>query len=282
MFEILILGDFLPWVYKRYDMKDFINDIFKSHNITEWGVCDYSDVLPTLECRAKARIPTESKSVIVCLFPYYVGECEGRNLSRYAVISDYHKVAGDILSCVCERLRTRFNAEFEPFVDSSPISEVKAAVLSGVGFVGKNSLLINPHYGSYVFIAEIVTNLKIPKDSPCESACLNCGACADACVGGAISDGDFTKCASFISQKKGDLTDEEKSILLKSSLVWGCDRCSDACPYNKSPKKTPITQFYENIVWSFTGQESDEFISSRAYGWRGRKVLERNLLILKE
>ncbi len=265
-------------------MKKIIDDILKKHSLSEWGVCDFSSILPLLDCRAKSRIPEKAKSVIVCLFPYYVGECEGRNLSRYAVVADYHKISGKILNSVCEQLKNNFNAEFEAFVDSSPIREVTAAVLSGVGIVGKNSLLINKTFGSYVFIAEIVTDLYIPPDTPNSLSCIGCNACEKACIGGAIKNGKINtaRCASFVSQKKGELNAEEKALIKKSGLVWGCDKCTDICPHNQTPKKTPVTAFYENVVFSIDGSESDEFISSRAYGWRGRKVLERNLSILKE
>ncbi len=265
-------------------MNKIIGDIFIKHGISEWGVCDFNAVLPLIECRAKARIPQNAKSVIVCLFPYYVGENESRNLSRYAVVADYHKIANKILSLVCAELHEKTHAQFESFADSSPIREVTAAVLSGVGFLGQNSLIINKKYGSYVFVAEIVTDLYIPASKPLNLTCIGCGACEKACVGGAIQNGkiDITRCVSAISQKKGELNNEEKELLKKSGLVWGCDICSDVCPHNKSPEKTPIKEFSDSIVWSIDGSESDEFIASRAYGWRGRAVLERNLLILKE
>ena len=265
-------------------MNKIISDIFKKYDVSQWGVCDFTATLPLIDCRAKSRIPENPKSIIVCLFPYYVGENENRNLSRYAVVSDYHKVAGEILKSVCDELRENFNADFEPFVDSSPIREITAAVLSGVGYVGKNSLLINEKYGSYVFIAEIVTNHYIEPTPPSTLSCIGCNACEKNCVGGAIKDGkvDVTKCASFVSQKKGELSESEKDLIRKTNLVWGCDRCSDVCPHNKTPEKTPIKAFYENVVWSFEEDMNDEFISSRAWGWRGRKVLERNLLIIKE
>lgn len=265
-------------------MNKIISDIFKKYDVSQWGVCDFSATLPLIECRAKMRIPENAKSVIVCLFPYYVGENEKRNLARYAVVADYHKVAGEILKNVCDELKEKFNATFEAFVDSSPIREVTAATLSGVGYVGKNSLLINEKYGSYVFIAEIVTNLYIPPTPPSTLSCIGCNKCEENCVGGAIKDGkvDLKKCASFVSQKKGELSESEKELIRKTNLVWGCDRCSDVCPHNKTPEKTPLKKFYENIVWSFEENMSDEFIASRAWGWRGRKVLERNLFIIKE
>ncbi len=265
-------------------MKTFIDDIFKNQSITEWGVCDFSAVVPLIECRAKARIPENAKSVIVCLLPYYVGEGENRNISRYAVVPDYHKVAGDILKSVCENLQEKFGGTFEPFADSSPINEVNAAVLSGVGFLGKNSLIINKKYGSYVFIGEIITDLYIEPDTPLNLSCLGCDLCEKNCVGGALKNQkfDLTKCVSFISQKKGELSESEKALIKKSGLAWGCDGCVDVCPHNQNPLFSPIKAFYDNIVWEINGGESDEFICSRAFNWRGKKVIERNLLILKE
>ena len=91
-------------------MNKIISDIFKKYDVSQWGVCDFSATLPLIECRAKMRIPENAKSVIVCLFPYYVGENDERNLARYAVVADYHKVAGEILKNVCDELKEKFNA----------------------------------------------------------------------------------------------------------------------------------------------------------------------------
>ena len=98
-----------------------------------------------------------------CLsFPYAVKDLPKRNISRYAIVADYHIVAMEMLNSISEQLMLEFPGfQFEPFVDNSPIREVHAAVLAGIGVLGKNALLIHPQYGSYVFIGEIVTDLAL-------------------------------------------------------------------------------------------------------------------------
>lgn len=136
-----------------------------------------------LECRAKARIPQRAKSVIVCLFPYHVAEPQRRNISRYAMVEDYHIVAGNMLKAACERLKSAFpENEFVFFTDNSPIREVSSAVRAGLGVLGKNGLLIHPKYGSFVFIGEIVTDLTVP-GAKANGMCIGCGRCAAAWSG---------------------------------------------------------------------------------------------------
>lgn len=261
-------------------MKKTIGDIFLKHSLTNWGVCEFESVLPLIDCRAKSRLPKTPKSIIVCLFPYYVGEYE-KNLSRYAIIPDYHTIALEILNDISNNLKSLYpENSFVPFVDSSPIREVAAAYNAGLGKIGENGLLINYDYGSFVFIGEIVTDLILTPDSPVNESCLNCKKCEKSCPGGAIKNGkvDKEKCLSHITQKKGELTPWETSLVKSGGLVWGCDVCSDVCPLNQNPKLTPIKAFFNNIIPCYDGDFSPE----RAYAWRPKSVIERNLLIIKE
>ena len=132
---------------------------FEAAGIPLVGAVSFESCFPLLECRALSRIPKEAKTVFVCGFPYYVGEFPERNLSRYAIVPDYHKVAGELLENVCSRLREAFPGEFQWFADNSPIREVDAAVRAGLGVLGKNGLLLHPEYGSWLFLGTIVTDL---------------------------------------------------------------------------------------------------------------------------
>lgn len=262
-------------------MKKTIDELFRLHNVEFWGVCEFEKTLPLIECRAKLRLPQNPKSVIVCLFPYYVGENKNRNVSKYAVVPDYHNVAMEILTDVAEKLTKLYpKNSFQPFVDSSPIREVAAAYNCGLGVVGKNGLLINKKYGSFVFVGEIVTNLEITPSLSISESCLNCHKCENACLGGALKNGRINKdkCLSHITQKKGELTPLETSLVKKGGLVWGCDTCSDVCPLNKNVPQTPIEQFYKNQTPVYNGV----FQKTSAYAWRPKTVIERNLLIVKE
>lgn len=263
-----------------------VKNILIKNNLPLNGVCDFSAVSDKLlPCRAVARLPENSESVIFVLFPYYLGEeaYDKANISRYACVPDYHNVAQEILGRVCTDLKECFpDEEFELFADNSPIPEVYGAALSGLGKRGENGILIHPEYGSWVFIGEIVTTLRLPATGNGKiSPCLQCGVCVKACPAQAIENGEINKekCLSAVTQKKGELTDSEKDLIVASKCAWGCDVCQKVCPMNKNVKKTYLTEFLSNYKVT---SEIGEDLENRAYAWRGRKVIERNLKILHD
>ena len=134
--------------------------------IPDAGAVSFSGCLPLLPCRAAERLPENAKSVIVCVFPYYTEDDGPRNISRYAAVPDYHRVAGELLERACQELSGMFPNTFVSFADNSPIREVDAALRAGHGVLGKNSLLIHPVYGSWVFLGAIVTDMEgLTKDT---------------------------------------------------------------------------------------------------------------------
>lgn len=129
------------------------------------GACAFAELSHNLlPCRAAARLPDKPGTVLTLLFPYRFPDRGPRNLSRYAAcLPDYHLAAGEVLSSAAAALRAAYpRYRFEPFVDNSPLPEVRAAALSGLGCIGDNGLLIHPVYGSWVFIAAIVTDMVLP------------------------------------------------------------------------------------------------------------------------
>ncbi len=247
-----------------------------------WGVCSFDEIKDNLiECRAKSRLPDSAKSVIVACFPYLLPKesYENSNLSKYAVVTDYHSVAIGRLNKACAALKEMFpDEEFCAFADNSPIPEVRAACLAGLGVRGTNSLLITEKYGSYVFIGEIVTTLELETKSNGILPCIRCGRCLEACPAKALgkSGVDTEKCLSAITQKKGSLTEAEEKLMLECGCAWGCDICQDICPMNKNAAVTQIEEFLISPVSLLTAQTD---IDGRAYEWRGRKVIERNLAV---
>ena len=221
-------------------------------------------------------------SCLVAVFPYFFGDGEGK-ISLYARFEDYHKVLSDALNAAAELLPS---GSYRACADISPLNEVKAAALAGLGCVGKNGLLITPVYGSYVFIGEIL----FPFDLSCEKGmitqCIECGFCAKACPTGAI-DGRG-ECLSSLTQKKR-LTPEEEEIIRMSGMQWGCDICQKVCPLNKGIKKTAIPEFSGKTVSEIkefetkglSDSEIKELYANRAFLWRGAAVLRRNEAISK-
>ena len=124
--------------------------------VEQFGFCPLPALSGFLECRGKRLLPKEGGSAILLLLPYQAGEFPGRNVARYALCNDYHRIAGDILQGIIAPLKAAFpGEEFHPFADSSPIPEVEAGALAGLGFAGKNGQLVTPWYGSLAFLCEI-------------------------------------------------------------------------------------------------------------------------------
>ena len=254
-------------------MKDKIFNFIHSLGIEKCGVARYGE-----------------KSAIVCLFPYFCGYSEG-NLSLYARGIDYHAVIKEKLSPVSDFIRTLFpDTECEIFADIGPEVDRGLAYEAGLGFYGKNKMLINDDFGSYFFIGYILCDLDLSPDTPLEKTCSGCNRCITVCPGGALGEEfDINKCASHISQKKGDLTQSEIAILKKSGLIFGCDACQRVCPHNNITPN-PIKEFAEDLIHSLSIEDIEklsnrEFLKeykNRAFSWRGKGVLERNINITKQ
>ena len=255
---------------------------------------EYFSVLPYSFCRESApeimaREDFSPKSVIIFLVPYYTGV--GVNISRYAISRDYHLAIKEISTGLIAALSSEFpEAHFRIYGDHSPIDERHAAISAGLGILGDSGLLINEKYGTYVFIADVVTDI-LPEALGAKSTpealcrCISCGACKKACPTGVLS-GKSSECLSFITQKKGELTEEEILLMKKYNTAWGCDECQSACPYNKNAKLTPVPFFYEKRIEKLTSEilssMSKEEFKTRAFAWRGKKTVERNLKIFEE
>ncbi|HWV17344.1 MAG TPA: tRNA epoxyqueuosine(34) reductase QueG [Rhodocyclaceae bacterium] len=160
-------------------------------------------------------------------------------LSRYALGRDYHKVLRNKL----QRLADRINAElgdsgefnYRAFTDSAPVMEVELAAMSGLGWRGKHTLLLNRSAGSYFFLGELFTNLPLPADSPTRNHCGTCQACLDICptqafVGPYVL--DARRCISYLTiELKGSIPLELRPLI--GNRVYGCDDCQLACPWNR-------------------------------------------------
>lgn len=268
-------------------VKEIASKILSGKEAFPFGICSFEQILPCLECRAKQRIPQDAASVLVCLFPYYTGEHKERNISRYAMVTDYHMIAGEYLKRFCEALQEVFpQNQFEPFTDNSPIREVSAAFHAGLGRRGENGLILHPKYGSYVFIGEVVTDLVLQPDQPLNPGeCIGCGKCQKVCPQGALrSDGSvcLERCRSHITQKKGELTDWEIGQIQDGGLIWGCDICNDVCPMNQEAKVlTPVPEFLESAVAVLDAQIAERLLKTRAYNYRGKKTILRNIQLLE-
>ena len=266
--------------------------LFAKEGITKTALLPLSACKITMPALLE-RSGIEAKTVILFLMPYYVDKPV--NFSAYAASEDYHFFVRELSERLLPRMTALYPSyRFTMFADHSPIDERHAAVLGGLGVFGKNGLLLTEEYSSYQFIGEILT------DAPAEElgtvtlhplrSCEGCGACARACPTGILR-GEGEECLSAITQKKGELSEEEISLMRRYNTAWGCDICQEVCPYTLRAKAsgsiyTDIPFFIRNRITVF----SSEMLSSldktafarRAFGWRGRRTAERNARILEE
>ena len=274
-------------------MKEFIRFMKNSH------VESYA-VLPFSSCRVTRAYLYEREenfrpcSVLVFLIPYYAGETE--NLSVYAASRDYHLFMKTFESALLEALRSDFpENRFLPFSDHSPIDERDAAARAGLGVICDNGLLLTERYSSFVFLGEVLSDVSpesfgLPLPDEKIGHCLHCGACAAACPTGILRHAG-NDCLSAITQKKGELTEEETAMMRKYHTVWGCDICQNICPYTRKAKaggtiETPIPFFHEDRVTrldeDYLLSLNDKEFAERAFSWRGREVPLRNVRAVKK
>ncbi len=257
-----------------------LGDFFLSENI------DVYASLPIGECTVSCERKMPDYAACACFFliPYYCkGEGGKRNVSLYAVPRDYHGYIRELSGRFGKALENSGieGLRFAFFADNSPFDERKCAEKAQLGVVGKNRLLLSPEYGSYVFIGCVVTDTFISISHPGENfkhlPCENCENCSSACPKNA---GLCSECLSALTQKK-KVSDAELAEIADLHAVWGCDICQTVCPCNKDVTDTPIAFFKENrlpyLTESALSKMSEEEFRSRAYSWRGRETILRNL-----
>lgn len=222
--------------------------------------------------------------------PYYTTKCDltASNISAYAVSRDYHLFFKELFDEILPILQAQFpQNRFAGFTDHSPIMEAQAAVRAGLGYWGCNHLFLTDKHASFVFLGEIVTDARMNAPAKEEKQCPACGACRAACPVGL----DVTRCHSALTQKKGALSPDECAAILAHGSAWGCDLCQLACPVTKKARKcgtlyTTIPFFAESAHTPLSAKDvremSDEEFATRAYSWRGRQTILRNLELLEK
>ncbi len=234
----------------------------------------------------------QGKTIITIAFPYIynLDFSEDAQFSKYVIGKDYHVVIGDYMDKICGFIQS-LGGEAMAFVDSNALPERYIAASSGVGFVGKNNMLITEKYGSYVFLGEIITDLIILKDEPLKERCGDCKLCLDACPTKSILKGpsginnNANICLSYITQKK-NIADSWFEKL--NGRLFGCDTCQRACPYNRGVQLSNISEFkpYEHmknadvqVLMNMDNHLFKDNYKITSCGWRGKNILKRNAII---
>ena len=185
-----------------------------------------------------------AKSVISLLFNYYTDtiqdDPESPKLSMYAMGEDYHFVIKRKLFLFLDQIRLQIgDVEGRVFVDSAPIMDKAWAKRSGLGWIGKNSNLINKQQGSFFFIAELILDLNLEADGPIKDYCGSCTRCIDACPTEAIVEPHVvngSKCISYFTiELKDQIPESWKGKF--DDWMFGCDVCQTVCPWNRFSKQ---------------------------------------------
>lgn len=239
-----------------------------------------------------------ARSVICVAMYYYNPEPEappaddaGR-IARYAWGRDYHKVIGNKLDKLEARLIEKFGPhESRSYTDTGPLLERELAALAGLGWIGKNTLLINSRNGSYCVLGEIVTELELVPDTPDSDHCGTCTRCIDACPTHAIEpySVDARACISYQTlENRGEIPQELHPAIAAAGFVAGCDICQEVCPHNRRPRETTEPDFFPRsthvslpVIQGWSEQDWDIFTRGKAHRRAKFGMWQRNAAILQ-
>jgi epoxyqueuosine reductase len=211
--------------------------------LDRWLANGYAGVMRYLHRQARKRkdprlIVPDARSVVVVLDNYYAGDPDPGpppRVARYARGADYHRVMRERLELLAELLREHGARIAHTYVDSGPVPERALALRAGLGWIGKNTMLIRQGAGSFLFIGTVFTDLPLDFDqSVTTDHCGTCTRCLDACPTGALVEArvlDATRCISYLTiEQKGPMPEPLAERL--EGWVFGCDICNEVCPWN--------------------------------------------------
>ncbi|WP_431794720.1 tRNA epoxyqueuosine(34) reductase QueG [Bacillus altitudinis] len=204
--------------------------------------------------------------------------------------TDYHVVLKKKLDMLEEFLRSKHeDIRTKSMVDTGELSDRAVAERAGIGFSAKNCMIITPEFGSYVYLAEMITNVPFEPDEKIEDQCGTCNKCVDSCPTGAlVNPGQLNsqRCISFLTQTKGFLPDEFRSKI--GNRLYGCDTCQTVCPINKGkdfhlhPEMEPDPEIAKPLLkplLTISNREFKEKYGHVSGSWRGKKPIQRNAIL---
>ena len=174
-------------------------------------------------------------------------------IARYAWGDDYHDVLGARLGALLAWMRAQATQPFDAraYVDTGPVQERVYAQHAGVGWIGKNTCVINPAIGSWIFLGAIICSLPLEVDPPSLDQCGSCTLCIEACPTQAIVGPgvlDSTRCISYLTiELKGDIPDAQRAGI--GSHVYGCDVCQEVCPWNAAAPRSADPAWQPRPAW---------------------------------
>jgi epoxyqueuosine reductase len=239
------------------------------------------------------KLMAGAKSVICLAHSYYNDnkplDSSAPKISKYAQGGDYHRVLKKKANALLEYLRG-YIGEFQAAVtvDSAAALEKAWGARAGIGWVGKNSLIIHRDLGSFLFLTLVIVDFELEYDHPVPDSCAHCTLCIDACPTGAIVEPhvvDVRRCIAYLTiEIKGDLPTDKRGKL--NNWVYGCDICQDVCPWNRKaqphgePQFDALDELYQMTVadWHNLTQETfNSLFKGTPLARGGYKCLRRNL-----
>lgn len=211
-------------------------------------------------------------------------------VSRYASSLDYHiilrEMAEKLILFIKKEIRS--DLQYRICVDACPIPEKEFAFNAGIGWTGKNTCIISPSFGSWIFLSEVIIDIEIEKEEPLQGNCGNCKKCIEACPTGAINEKgylDARKCISYLTvEHKGSIPISLRHSL--GSMIFGCDICQEVCPKNKKINDTRVFKELKFPVINLQGifllnkKSINENFSRTSLIRAGRRGLLRNAAIV--
>ena len=238
------------------------------------------------------KLVAGAKSIITLLYNYYPAESpattDNFHIAKYAYGRDYHFVIKRKLKDLFAAIKEEMGAvEGRVFVDSAPVMERAWAQRAGLGWIGKNSLLLNRKMGSYFFIAQLITDLELQADAPGGDYCGTCTRCVDSCPTEAITpyQVDASKCISYLTIELKEAIPEQFGGTFEN-WIFGCDICQDVCPWNRfaephrEPQFVPLTELLEmdQRQWRELSEEQfQKIFKESALKRTGFSGLKRNI-----
>jgi epoxyqueuosine reductase len=257
----------------------------------------------TADRRADVRHVLPSAQSVICLGTIYdtdrpysteVADPSRALLARYAWGDDYHDVIHRRMDALVEWMQARGGPGFEAraYVDTGPVQERVYAQHAGLGWIGRNTCLINPDRGSWLFLSEIICSLALEPDAPALDQCGSCRACLDACPTGALLEPyvlDSTRCLSYLTiELKGPIPTASRESL--GNHAYGCDICQEVCPWNAQPAdpKEPGSPWLPRAIfdgrsmadlWRTPDADLRRSLKGSAMSRAGLKRLRRNVAV---
>jgi epoxyqueuosine reductase len=255
------------------------------------------------ERRADVRAVMPSARSVVCLATVYntdrpysteVADPGAAILARYAWGEDYHDVIQGRMNALVDWMRARAGVGFDAraYVDTGPVQERVYAQYAGLGWIGRNTCVIHPELGSWIFLSEIICSLPLEPDAPALDQCGSCRLCIDSCPTGAIVEPyvlDATQCLSYLTiELKGDIPIDQRPSVGRHA--YGCDVCQEVCPWNAQPAapddagspwlpRAPFDRPSLAALWRTPDAELRRALKGSAMTRAGVRRLRRNVAV---